>query len=372
MDGNLIIKLENIEVTYGAVKVLKGINLDIHDKEFVTLLGPSGCGKTTTLRIIGGFTEPQNGNIYFDNKKINGVPPHLRQVNTIFQRYALFPHLNVYENVAFGLRLKKVSENEIRTKVSEMLELVNLSGFQPRDVYSLSGGQQQRVAIARALINHPRVLLLDEPLGALDLQLRKEMQIELKKIQQRLNITFVYVTHDQEEALTMSDTIVVMNNGEIQQIGAPEDIYNEPVNAFVAKFIGASNIIDGIMHRDYFIEFGGNYFDCIDGGFKPMERVDVVIRPEDIIIEKPSEKNIIGTVETVTFKGVHYEMTVDSFGVKWIVHSTTAQNPGEITGMNVSPQNIHIMKKTTDEYETGDISHLTYNDIYNDEEVNIK
>ena len=358
MEGNLIIKLENIEVTYGAVKVLKGINLDIHDKEFVTLLGPSGCGKTTTLRIIGGFIESYDGNIYFDGKKINGVPPHLRQVNTVFQRYALFPHLNVYENVAFGLRLKKVKEPEVRAKVSEMLELVNLSGFQHRDVDSLSGGQQQRVAIARALINHPRVLLLDEPLGALDLQLRKEMQTELKKIQQHMNITFVYVTHDQEEALTMSDTIVVMNNGEIQQIGEPEDIYNEPSNAFVAKFIGASNIIDGIMHRDYFIEFGGNYFACIDSGFKEMERVDVVIRPEDIIIEKPSDKNIIGTVETVTFKGVHYEMIIDSFGVKWIVHSTVALNTGEVIGMTVLPENIHIMKKTGDENEPENISRL--------------
>ena len=369
MDGNLIIKLENIEVTYGAVKVLKGIDLDIHDKEFVTLLGPSGCGKTTTLRIIGGFTEPQEGYVYFEGKKINGVPPHLRQVNTIFQRYALFPHLNVFENIAFGLRLKKVKEPEVRTKVAEMLELVNLDGFQPRHVNSLSGGQQQRVAIARALINHPRVLLLDEPLGALDLQLRKEMQIELKKIQKRLNITFIYVTHDQEEALTMSDTIVVMNNGEIQQIGTPEDIYNEPSNAFVARFIGASNIIDGIMHKDFFIEFGGNYFDCIDKGFKPMERVDVVIRPEDIVVEKPSDKNIIGTVETVTFKGVHYEMIVESFGFKWIVHSTTALNIGEVTGMSVSPQNIHIMKKTGDENEPYEIEEITR--MIDEEEVNI-
>jgi len=363
LDGNLIIKLENIEVTYGSVKVLKGINLDIHDNEFVTLLGPSGCGKTTTLRIIGGFMEPQSGSVYFDGKKINGVPPHLRQVNTVFQRYALFPHLNVYENVAFGLRLKKEKEPIIRVKVSEMLELVNLGGFEPRDVNQLSGGQQQRVAIARALINHPRVLLLDEPLGALDLQLRKEMQGELKKIQQLLNITFVYVTHDQEEALTMSDTIVVMHNGVIQQIGTPENIYNEPSNAFVARFIGDSNILDGIMHRDYFIEFGGNYFDCIDTGFKPMERVDVVIRPEDIIIEKPSDKNIIGTVERTTFKGVHYEMIIDSFGTKWIVHSTVALNIGEVTGMNVLPKNIHIMEKTDDESNP--------NRIINEEEVDI-
>lgn len=346
MNENLIIKLEDIAVTYGDTEVLKGINLNIRDKEFITLLGPSGCGKTTTLRIIGGFAEPQRGNIYFDEKKINGVPPNLRQVNTVFQRYALFPHLNVYENVAFGLRLKKAKEPEIREKVSEMLELVNLNGFQNRDINSLSGGQQQRIAIARALINHPRVLLLDEPLGALDLQLRKEMQTELKKIQQRLNITFIYVTHDQEEALTMSDTIVVMNNGEIQQIGTPEDIYNEPSNAFVAKFIGESNIIVGVMHNDYLVEFGGNLFKCIDKGFNEMERVDVVIRPEDIMIEAPSDKNIIGTVETVTFKGVHYEMIIDSFGIKWIVHSTVAIEAGETAGMTVWAENIHIMKKT--------------------------
>jgi spermidine/putrescine transport system ATP-binding protein len=346
LDENLIIKLENIAVTYGDTEVLKHINLDIRDKEFITLLGPSGCGKTTTLRIIGGFAEPDEGNIYFDGKKINGVPPNLRQVNTVFQRYALFPHLNVYENVAFGLRLKKVKEPEIREKVSEMLELVNLQGFQSRNVYSLSGGQQQRIAIARALINHPRVLLLDEPLGALDLQLRKEMQAELKKIQQQLNITFIYVTHDQEEALTMSDTIAVMHNGKIQQIGTPEDIYNEPSNAFVANFIGESNIIDGVMHRDLLVEFGGNIFKCIDKGFQVMERVDVVIRPEDIIIEAPSDNNIIGTVETVTFKGVHYEMIIESFGVKWIVHSTVALAPGEVAGMTVWAENIHIMKKT--------------------------
>lgn len=373
MEEKLIIQLEDIEVIYGTAKVLKGINLNIHDKEFLTLLGPSGCGKTTTLRIIGGFTQPKSGNVYFDGKKINGVPPHLRQVNTIFQRYALFPHLNVYENVAFALRLKKKKEAEIRTKVAEMLELVNLSGFQARDVNSLSGGQQQRVAIARALINYPRVLLLDEPLGALDLQLRKEMQTELKKIQQRLDITFIYVTHDQEEALTMSDTIVVMRNGEIQQIGAPEDVYNEPANAFVAKFIGASNIIDGVMHRDFFVEFGGNYFECVDKGFKEMERVDVVIRPEDIIIEPPSDNNIIGTVETVTFKGVHYEMTIDSFGYKWIAHSTAALAAGEVTGMNVSPQNIHIMKKSDAEnepYEIGDITRVIDEDKEEEMDIN--
>ena len=344
--NNNIIKLENIEVTYGDVKVLKGISLDIEDKEFVTLLGPSGCGKTTTLRIIGGFTEPDRGNVYFNGVRINNLPPYKRQVNTIFQRYALFPHLNVYENIAFGLRLKKTSENEIRSRISAMLELVDLAGYQPRTVQSLSGGQQQRVAIARALINHPRVLLLDEPLGALDLQLRKGMQIELKRIQQRLNITFIYVTHDQEEALTMSDKIVVMNGGEILQTGTPEDIYNEPTNAFVANFIGESNIIDGIMHENYHVEFAGRHFKCVDAGFALKEKVDVVVRPEDIIIEEPSENNITGTVETVIFKGVHYETIVaDLSDNKWIIHSTKAPKINSVIGMFTSPENIHIMKK---------------------------
>ena len=345
--NNNILYLENIKVTYGDVKVLKGINLHIQDKGFVTFLGPSGCGKTTTLRIIGGFTKPDDGNVYFDGTKINNLPPHKRQVNTIFQRYALFPHLNVYENIAFGLRIKKTSESEIRAKVGEMLELVDLAGYQPRSVQSLSGGQQQRVAIARALINHPRVLLLDEPLGALDLQLRKGMQIELKKIQQRLNITFIYVTHDQEEALTMSDKIVVMNNGEILQTGTPEDIYNEPSNAFVARFIGDSNIIDGVMHGDYRVEFAGKRFTCVDSGFAINEKVDVVIRPEDIIIEEPSDGNITGTVENVIFKGVHYETRViDLSGGKWIIHSTKAPKMGSVVGIFTSPENIHIMKKS--------------------------
>ena len=345
--NNNILKLENINVTYGDIKVLKGISLDIQDKGFVTFLGPSGCGKTTTLRIVGGFTKPDSGNVYFDGVKINNLPPYKRQVNTIFQRYALFPHLNVYENIAFGLRLKKTPDNEIRSKVNEMLELVNLAGYQPRPVQSLSGGQQQRVAIARALINRPRVLLLDEPLGALDLQLRKGMQIELKKIQQRLNITFIYVTHDQEEALTMSDKIVVMNNGEILQTGTPEDIYNEPINAFVAGFIGASNIIDGIMHENYHVEFAGRHFKCVDAGFNSHEKVDVVIRPEDILIETPSENNITGTVETVIFKGVHYETIVlDLLGNKWIIHSTKAPKVNDVIGIFTSPENIHIMKKS--------------------------
>lgn len=345
MESNTIVRLRNIVVEYDGERVLKGIDLNIHDNEFVTLLGPSGCGKTTTLRIIGGFVEPMEGDIFFDGKRINGLPPHKRQVNTVFQKYALFPHLNVYENVAFGLKLQRMPEKEMKLRVAEMLELVNLKGFERRGVNNLSGGQQQRVAIARALVNHPRVLLLDEPLGALDLKLRKEMQTELKKIQQSLNITFVYVTHDQEEALTMSDTVVVMNNGNVQQIGTPEDIYNEPSNAFIADFIGESNIIDGIMHKDFLVEFAGRDFDCVDKGFSRQEKVDVVIRPEDIKVVPQIAGQITGIVESVTFKGVHFEMIVDACGYKWMIHSTQAEVPGSCIGMNVTPEDIHIMKK---------------------------
>lgn len=341
-----IVSLKNIAVKFDGEQILNNINLDIHDKEFITLLGPSGCGKTTTLRIIGGFVTPDSGDVFFDGKKINNIPPYKRQVNTVFQKYALFPHLNVYENIAFGLRLKKVPEKEINSRVLEMLELVNLSSFGRRNVDYLSGGQQQRVAIARALINHPRTLLLDEPLGALDLQLRKEMQIELKKIQQAMNITFIYVTHDQEEALTMSDRVVVMNGGVINQIGTPQDIYNEPVNAFVAKFIGESNIIHGIMHKDFDVEFASKRFECLDKGFAKMELVDVVIRPEDITVCPPTDDTINGTVETVTFKGVHYEIIVDSFGFKWKIHSTKSATPGDFIGMDFTPNDIHIMKKS--------------------------
>ena len=278
-----IISLHNIVVEFDGEKILKNIDLDIRDKEFVTLLGPSGCGKTTTLRIIGGFLTPTSGDVMLDGKRINDLPPHKRDVNTVFQKYALFPHLNVYENIAFGLRIKKVSEKEIVRRVGEMLELVNLTGFEKRSIQRLSGGQQQRVAIARALVNHPKILLLDEPLGALDLKLRKEMQTELRKIQQALELTFVYVTHDQEEALTMSDTVVVMNNGHIQQIGSPIDIYNEPVNAFVADFIGESNIVNGCTPRDCLVEFAGKKFECVDKGFGRNETVDVVIRPEALL-----------------------------------------------------------------------------------------
>jgi spermidine/putrescine transport system ATP-binding protein len=341
-----IINLENITVTYDGEKVLKEISLYIRDKEFVTLLGPSGCGKTTTLRIIGGFVEPDNGNIFFDGKKINDLPPHKRQVNTVFQRYALFPHLNVYDNIAFGLRVQKMPEDEIRERVMSMLKLVNLEGYQRRKISKLSGGQQQRIAIARALVNRPRVLLLDEPLGALDLQLRKEMQIELKRMQQQLDITFIYVTHDQEEALTMSDTIVVMNNGTIQQIGTPEDIYNEPKNTFVARFIGASNIINGVMLEDFRVAFADRIYECVDKGFTSNEEVDVVIRPEDIKLVPPSEEFLTGFVESVTFKGVHYEMIVDSYDMKWVIHSTKSAEEGSFVGINITPEDIHIMRKS--------------------------
>ncbi|HOV41545.1 MAG TPA: ABC transporter ATP-binding protein [Oscillospiraceae bacterium] len=341
-----IISLKNAVVEYDEQKILKGINLDIIDKQFVTLLGPSGCGKTTTLRVIGGFVKLAGGEIFFDGKKINSLPPHKREVNTVFQKYALFPHLNVYENIAFGLKLKKLPEKEIKMRCEEMLELVNLLGFEKRSVNSLSGGQQQRVAIARALVNKPKVLLLDEPLGALDLKLRKEMQIELKRIQQDTEITFVYVTHDQEEALTMSDTVVVMNNGNIQQIGTPQDIYNEPVNAFVADFIGESNIIKGIMHRDFLVEFAGRDFVCVDKGFKKNEIVDVVIRPEDIKVIPQITGEITGIVESVIFKGVHYEMKVNGAGFNWTIHSTQSQEVGALIGMNIAPNDIHIMRES--------------------------
>ena len=342
----VIVRLQDIVKSFDDEQVLKGIDLDIHDKEFITFLGPSGCGKTTTLRIIGGFIEPDEGQVFFDGKQINGMPPYKRQVNTVFQKYALFPHLNVFENIAFGLRLKKTPEKEIKQRVFEMLELVNLRGYGAKKVDLLSGGQQQRVAIARALINHPRILLLDEPLGALDLQLRKEMQIELKRMQQQLGITFIYVTHDQEEALTMSDRIVVMNKGNIDQIGSPEDIYNEPANAFVARFIGESNIVSGIMHDDFDVEFAGKHFVCVDKGFDKMEPVDVVIRPEDIRVSVPDANTIDGTVETVTFKGVHFEIIVDSFGTKWKIHSTKSAEVGAFIGMSLTPEDIHIMHKS--------------------------
>ena len=308
-------------------------------------MGPSGCGKTTTLRIIGGFITPDSGKVIFDCKEINDLPPHKRQVNTVFQKYALFPHLNVFDNIAFGLKISKCPKDEIKERVSKMLSLVNLEGFENRTINSLSGGQQQRVAIARALINNPRVLLLDEPLGALDLKLRKEMQTELKKIQVKMGITFIYVTHDQEEALTMSDTVVVMKDGVILQIGTPEDIYNEPINSFVADFIGESNIIDGVMKKDYLVNFSGKDFVCVDKGFDENEKVDVVVRPEDIEINEPDEGLLNGVVLSVTFKGVHYEMVIDSGDFKWTVHSIKYKDVGSKVSMKIIPEYIHIMKK---------------------------
>ena len=328
--------------------MLRGISLSIKRREFVTLLGPSGCGKTTTLRIIGGFEQPDSGAVFFDGKRLNDVPPYQREINTVFQRYALFPHLNVAENIAFGLHIKKLDRADIKRKTAEMLELVGLRGFENRDVTSLSGGQQQRVAIARALVCEPRVLLLDEPLGALDLKLRKDMQIELKRIQQRTGITFIYVTHDQEEALTMSDRVVVMNHGVIQQVGSPTDIYNEPVNAFVADFIGESNIIDGVMLEDCKVEFCGRTFECVDKGFGRNTPVDVVIRPEDLKIVYAGDGLLQGVVESIVFKGVHYEMMVRTQFFTFMVHSTMAEPVGKTVGLSVIPFDIHIMHKSAE------------------------
>ncbi len=351
-----IIQLKDIAVSFDGEQVLSGLNLSIKDGEFVTLLGPSGCGKTTTLRIIGGFVTPDHGDVFFDGKRMNDLPAYRRPVNTIFQRYALFPHLNVAENVAFGMRVQKKSRSEIKETVKEMLALVNLKGFEKRGVNTLSGGQQQRVAIARALANNPKVLLLDEPLAALDLKLRKDMQVELKNIQKRLGITFIYVTHDQEEALSMSDTVVVMDNGQIQQIGTPQDIYNEPENAFVADFIGESNILDGVMHEDYLVEFFGRKFRCLDAGFAPQEPVDVVIRPEDIDIVAPEKGDLTGTVTSVTFKGVHFETIVDFKGFKWMIQTTDYYEVGRQIGIVLNPEDIHIMKKSAYSGMFGDYS----------------
>ncbi len=356
MNEKKLIELQGISVSFDDEKVLDDISLSIADGEFVTLLGPSGCGKTTTLRIIAGFLEPDEGRVCFEGKEINGVPPHKRQVNTIFQRYALFPHYNVFDNIAYGLKVRHVPKDEIRSRVSAMLKMVNLEGFEHRRVSKLSGGQQQRVAIARAVINHPRVLLLDEPLAALDLKLRKDMQKELKNIQKQLGITFIFVTHDQEEALTMSDTIVVMDNGKVQQIGTPTDIYNEPVNAFVADFIGESNIIDGVMPENYRVSFAGHTFDCLDSGFAPGEAVDVVIRPEDVDIVPPSTAMLTGTVTSVTFLGVHYEIIVDICGFKWMIQTTDYCAEGAPVGLSIDPDAIHIMKKSEYSGRYGDYS----------------
>ncbi len=351
-----LVELRNITKSFDGEPVLSDVSLYINDKEFVTLLGPSGCGKTTTLRIIGGFESPDEGDVYFDGARINDVPPYKRHVNTVFQKYALFPHLNVYDNIAFGLRIAKVKEDEIAERVAEMLKLVNLRGFEKRNVSLLSGGQQQRVAIARALINKPKVLLLDEPLGALDLKLRKDMQVELKNIQTQTGITFIYVTHDQEEALSMSDTIVVMAEGKIQQIGSPTDIYNEPVNAFVADFIGESNIIDGIMLKDFSVRFARHTFECLDKGFAPNEPVDVVVRPEDVDVVPVDKGMLRGVVTSVTFKGVHYEIIVDIDGFKWMIQSTDYVAPEQTIGVYIEPDAIHIMKKSEYSDMFGDYS----------------
>ena len=351
-----IIELKNITKSFDGEVVLDHIDLDIYDNEFLTLLGPSGCGKTTTLRLIGGFESADEGDVIFMGENINETPPHKRNVNTVFQRYALFPHLNVFENVAFPLREKKVPKAEVEQRVKEMLTMVALTGFEHRSVTSLSGGQQQRVAIARALISRPKVLLLDEPLAALDLKLRKDMQQELKNIQKAMGITFVFVTHDQEEALSMSDTVVVMSEGRIQQIGTPIDIYNEPKNAFVADFIGESNIVDGVMLEDRRVAFSGHIFDCVDFGFEKKEPVDVVVRPEDVDIV-PEEKGMLrGVVTSVTFLGVHYEIIVDINGFKWMIQTTDFVDVDEHIGLFLEPEAIHIMKKSEYSGMFGDYS----------------
>ena len=365
-----LIRLRDVCMAFDDELVLDHLNLYFNDKEFLTLLGPSGCGKTTTLRIIGGFATPTSGDVLFDGVRINDVPPYQRQINTVFQKYALFPHLNVFENIAFGLRMQKrpdpkdpsgkkmvkIPEAEIRERVMEMLEVVSLKGFEHRKPDALSGGQQQRVAIARALVNKPKVLLLDEPLAALDLKLRKDMQIELKRIQQQVGITFIYVTHDQEEALTMSDTIVVMDKGTIQQIGTPEDIYNEPKNAFVADFIGESNIIDGVMLQDNLVQMYGKKFPCLDGGFGENEPVDVVIRPEDIDIVPVEQGQLTGVVTSVTFKGMQYDIIVDFKGFKWLIQTTDHCPEGSRIGIKIDPDGIHVMKKSKYSGMFGDYS----------------
>ncbi|EHR0217176.1 spermidine/putrescine ABC transporter ATP-binding protein [Clostridium perfringens] len=348
MKDNNIIELKGITKSYGKDTILDNLSLNIKKNEFLTLLGPSGCGKTTTLKIIAGFETADSGQVVFENNIINDIPPYERQLNTVFQKYALFPHMNVYENIAFGLKLKKMPKDVIDQKVKEMLKLVALEGYENRDIEALSGGQQQRVAIARALVNEPKVLLLDEPLGALDMKLRKGMQIELKRIQQKLGITFIFVTHDQEEALTMSDTIVVMNKGEIQQMGSPEDIYNEPANSFVAKFIGESNIVDGTMLDDFKVEFAGRIFNCVDKGFEKNEAIEVVIRPEDFEMVKYEESMLKGTVTSVIFKGVHYEIEVKDENHTWILHNTKHAEIGSKIGLSLDPESIHIMKKESD------------------------
>lgn len=345
MEKKYAIEIKNVSKNFGDHLVIDNLSLNVEKNEFLTLLGPSGCGKTTLLRILGGFEELTEGKIIFEGEDISNLPPYERQINTVFQKYALFPHMNIYENIAFGLKIKGLDKKEIDEKIEKILKLVNLSGYEKRNVNSLSGGQQQRIAIARALVNEPKILLLDEPLGALDLKLRKEMQFELKNMQQQLGITFIFVTHDQEEALAMSDTIVVLNEGEIQQIGSPIDIYNEPTNEFVAKFIGESNMIEGIMKEDYNVEFLEQEFPCVDSGFEINEDVDVVIRPEDLEPTTKDQSQISGVVDSVSFKGVHYELRVEADNYTWKVHTTLYFEEGAEIYLKVSPYNIHVMKR---------------------------
>ena len=356
MENNKLIDLINVTKRYDDNVVLDDLNLYIRENEFLTLLGPSGCGKTTTLRIIGGFETPDQGKVIFDGKNITNLAPNQRQLNTVFQKYALFPHMTIAENIAFGLKIKKKSKAYIDDKIKYALKLVNLDGFGNRNPDSLSGGQQQRIAIARAIVNEPKVLLLDEPLGALDLKLRQDMQYELIRLKNELGITFVFVTHDQEEALTMSDTIVVMNQGYIQQVGSPESIYNEPKNAFVADFIGESNIIPGMMLKDRLVEILGAKFPCVDEGFGTNKPVDVVIRPEDIDLVKPEDGILTGRVTSLIFKGVHYEMEVHANGFDWLVHSTDLSPVGTEVGISVDPFDIQIMNKPESEDEQAVIS----------------
>ncbi len=346
-----LINLVDISKSYDGEMVLDELNLNIHENEFLTLLGPSGCGKTTTLRILGGFVTPDMGRVIFDGQDITSLPPNKRQLNTVFQKYALFSHMNIAENIAFGLKIKNKPKTYIDDKIKYALKLVNLEGFEKRMPDSLSGGQQQRIAIARAIVNEPKVLLLDEPLGALDLKLRQDMQYELIRLKNELGITFIYVTHDQEEALTMSDTIVVMNQGYIQQVGTPETIYNEPENAFVADFIGDSNIIDAVMLEDKLVSILGTKFGCVDTGFGRNKPMDVVIRPEDVELVKPEEGTLHGTVTHLIFKGVHYEMEVMAGGFEWLVHSTGMFPVGTNVGIKVDPFNIQIMNKPASEDE---------------------
>ena len=352
--SNQLILFKNVYKEFDGVEVLSNINLYIRKNEFLTLLGPSGCGKTTMLRLLGGFETPTSGDILFEGKSIVATPPYKRKLNTVFQRYALFPHMDVFDNIAFGLKIKKMSKQNIQKKVKDMLKLVGLAGYEDRSIDRLSGGQMQRVAIARALVNEPEVLLLDEPLGALDLKFRKDMQLELKRMQKQLGITFVYVTHDQEEALSMSDTIAVMDEGMIQQIDTPVGIYNEPVNSFVADFIGESNILYGKMRRDYLVAFSGREFECVDRGYNEDENIVVVIRPEDIKLVAPRERTINGTVSSLVFMGVHYEIRIQGEdGHEWLVQSTDPAEVGSRVGITLDPDDIHIMDRS--QYDAADV-----------------